>query len=330
MTDRRTFVTLAAGLLLASPSDTRSQGQASARRVGFLSAFARTEVDAFLGELRVGLERLGWMDGRNIVLAEVRTTEGRNDRLPSLAAELVAEAPDLILVQSTPAVLALKQATTSIPVVMIGVGNPVENGLVADLRKPGGNVTGSSYLADESVRKLLQLLKEAAPRLRSVALFANPTNPAAAAAIAKLRADAAAYGMRLHVAEVSSPEDFARAFSTIRQENAESVLIPPEPLVRTNRERIAGFAQADRLPLVVAGSKRYLPASGLMSFGPTTTQYALVTARYIDQILKGAKAGDLPIEQPSKFELVIDAAIARSLGLVIPASLLQRADEVIR
>lgn len=176
MTNRRTFVALAIGALLALPSESRSQGQGVPRRIGFLSAFARADVDAFLGELRVELDKLGWTDGKNILLMEVRTTEGRNDRLPSIAAELVAQSPDLILVQSTPAVIALRQVTTSIPIVMIGAGNPVESGLVADLRKPGGNVTGSSYLAVESVRKLLELLKEAGPHLRSVALFANPTN----------------------------------------------------------------------------------------------------------------------------------------------------------
>src|SRR5512143_3363980 len=154
MMDRRTCLALAGGVLLASPPGSRSQGQTAIRRIGFLSAFARADVDAFLAELRVELREIGWTDGRNIQLMDVRTTEGRNDRLPSLAAELVAERPDLILVQSTPATLALMRETRSIPIVMVGSGNPLEGGIVADLRRPGGNVTGSSYLADESVQKL--------------------------------------------------------------------------------------------------------------------------------------------------------------------------------
>lgn len=330
MMDRRTCLALAGGVLLASPPGSRSQGQTAIRRIGFLSAFARADVDAFLAELRVELREIGWTDGRNIQLMDVRTTEGRNDRLPSLAAELVAERPDLILVQSTPATLALMRETRSIPIVMVGSGNPLEGGIVADLRRPGGNVTGSSYLADESVQKLLELLREAAPHLRSVALLANMSNPAASALIAKLRADAEAYRMRLQVAEVLRPDDFERAFSAIRRENTESLLLPPEPLVRANREKIAEFARAHKLALAIAGSRRYLPQGGLISYGPTTAQYARITGGYIDRILKGANPGDLPVEQPSRFELVIDTKVAKALGLTIPQSLLLRADDLIQ
>ena len=201
---------------------------------------------------------------------EPRTTEGRNERLPSMAAELVAQGPDLILVQTVPATRALMQATKSIPIVMIGVGNPVELGIVADYRKPGGNVTGASYLADESARKLLQFLKEAAPRLRSVAVFVNPSNEAAAAFVKQMRADAVAFGIQAQIVEVSGPGDFEAAFAAIRRANTESILLPPEPLIRSNRDAIAGFAQTHGLPLAVVGSSRYLPASGLISYGPTT------------------------------------------------------------
>jgi putative ABC transport system substrate-binding protein len=328
--DRRTFVAVTAGVLLGLAPEPRAQGQAAARRIGMLSAFARAEVEAFLALLRPELERLGWTDGRNIAFLELRTTEGRNERLPSMAGELVAEGPDVILVQSVPATRALMQATRSIPIVMVGVGSPVELGLVADYRKPGGNVTGASYLADESARKLLQLLKEAAPRLRSVAVLANPTNDAAAAYVRQMRADAAALGMQAQVVDVSGPDDFEVAFAAIRRASAESIILPPEPLIRSKRGAIADFAQAHGLALAVVGSSRYLPASGLISYGPTTAQYAQMAAGYVDKILKGAKPGDLPVEQPSRFELALNLKTAKALGLTIPPALLQRADEVIR
>jgi putative ABC transport system substrate-binding protein len=323
---RRTFVVIIGGGVLGLSLNLRAQGQATPHRIGFLSAFARSEIEALLSELRPELEKLGWTDGRNIVLLEVRTTEGRNERLPSMAAELVAQGPDLILVQSVPATRALMQATKSIPIVMIGVASPVELGLVVDYRRPGGNVTGASYLADESARRLLQFLKETAPRLRSVAVFVNPSNPAAAAFSKQMRSDAVAFGLQAQIVEVSGPGDFEAAFAAIRRANSESILLPPEPLIRSNRDAIGGFAQTHGLPLVVVGSSRYLPASGLISYGPTSTQYAQITAGYVDRILKGAKPGDLPVEQPSRFELVVNLKTAKALGLTIPQSLRVQAD----
>jgi len=327
--DRRAFVASAVGALFALSSGLPAQGQEKIHRIGFLSPFARADVETLIRELRPELEKLGWTDGRNIVLL-VRTTDGNNARLPSVARELIAERPDLILVQSTPATRALMQATKSIPVVMVGVGNPLENGIVADYGKPGGNVTGASYLGDESTGKLLQLLKEAAPRVRSVAVFVNPSNEAAVEGVKQLRAHAAALGIQAQLVEVSAKSDFEPAFAAIRSANAESVLLIPESLIRSNRGAIADFAQTHGLPLAVVGSSRYLPASGLIAFGPTSQQYAQLAARYVDRILKGAKPGDLPVEQPARFELVINLKTAKALGLTIPQTLLQRADEVIQ
>ena len=327
--DRRAFMASAAGAVFALSSDLPARSHATMRRIGYLSPFARADVETQIRELRAELEKLGWTDGQNIVLL-VRTTEGENARLPSVAGELIAERPDLILVQSTPATRALMHATKSIPIVMVGVGNPLESGIIADYRKPGGNVTGASYLADESIGKLLQLLKEAAPRLRSVAVFVNPSNEAAAEGVKQIRAHAAALGMRAQVVEVSGKPDFERAFAAIRGANTESVLLIPEPLIRSNRGAIADFAQTQGLPLAVVGSSRYLPASGLIAFGPTSQQYARLAARYVDRILNGAKPGDLPVEQPAQFELVINLKTAKALGLTIPQSLLQRADDVIQ
>lgn len=328
--NRRRFVAVSAGALLATPSLAWSQGQPAVRRVALLSAFARAEVEAVYHEFRIELEKLGWADGRNIALLELRTTDGRNDRLQAVADEIIGQAPDVILVQSVPATRALMRSTRSIPIVMVGVGNPVESGIVADYRKPGANVTGGGYLANESVGKLLQLLKEVAPRAKSVALFVNPSNDATAKAVNLAQVDATGLGMRLQVVEVTKPGDFEAAFAAIRREHTESILLPPEPLIRTNRVAIAEFATANRLPLAVTGSRRYLPAGGLISYGPTTSQYAHLAARYVDRILKGAKPGDLPVEEPSRFELAIDLRTAAALGLTVPQSVLLRADEVIR
>jgi putative ABC transport system substrate-binding protein len=244
--DRRTFVAIAAGALLGLPMDAPAQGPATARRIGFLSAFPRADIDAYLGQLRSELEKFGWTDGRDLIFLEPRTTEGRNERLPSAAAELVALGPDLILVQTVPATRALMQATKSIPIVMVGVGNPVDLGIVANYGKPGGNVTGSRPATNTF--SLLQLLKEAAPRLRSVALFINPSNEAAPPLVKQLKADVAALAMRLQIVEVSGKNDFEAAFAAIRSANTESILLIPEPLIQSNRDAIAGVAQTTGCP----------------------------------------------------------------------------------
>jgi putative tryptophan/tyrosine transport system substrate-binding protein len=328
--DRRAVVTVAASALLGVTAKPRAQSQATPRRIGFLTLYRRVDVEVTLGQIRTELEKLGGTDGRNIVLVEPRTADGRNELLPPMAAELVAQGPDMILVQTVPATRALMQATKSIPIVMIGVGNPVELGIVADYRKPGGNVTGSSYMANEYIRKLLQLLKEAAPRLRSVAVFANPSNEAAAPMVKQVRVDAAALGMQAQIIEVVGKDEFEAAFAAIRSANTQSILLPPEPLILSMREAIASFAKAHGLPLAVVGVSRFLPASGLIAFGPARDEYVQLAARYIDRILRGAKPGDLPIEQTTRFELVINLKSAKALGLTIPQTLLLRADEVIQ
>ena len=329
MIDRRRVVVVGGGAVLAWPSGRRAWAQAAPRRIVFLTVFARADAEALLGLMRSELQKLGWTDGRNLTL-ELRSTEGRNERLPSVAAEIVAQTPDLLLVQTIPATRALMQATQSIPIVMVSVGNPVEHGLVADYRKPGGNVTGSVYPADEAMRKLLQLLKEAVPRLRGVTLFTNPSNEAAAPMVRQVRADAVDLGMRVQVVEVLGQGDFEAAFAAIRSARTQAILMPPEPLIVTHREAIASFALAQGMALAVVGSGRSLPATGLVAFAPSRPEFAEIAARQVDRILKGARPGDLPIEQPTRFELVINLRSARALGLTIPQTLLLRADEVIR
>jgi putative ABC transport system substrate-binding protein len=330
MMHRRMLVAIAAGVLLPASPGMRAQAQPAPRRIAFLTAFPRADVEATLSLIRTELEKLGWTDGRNVVLLEPKTAEGRNELLPSMAAELVAQAPDLILVQTLPATRALMLATKSIPIVMFAVGNPVELGIVADYRKPGGNLTGSSYMANEYARKLLQLLKEAVPGLRSVAVFANPSNEAAAPFFKQMRADTAALGMQLQIVEVAGPGDFEAAFAAIRSANTQSILLPPESLILSKRNAIAAFAQTHGLPLAVVGVSRVLPPSGLMAFGPARDEYAQLAARYLDRILKGAKPGDLAVEQTTRFNLVINVRAAQALGLTVPQSLLLRADEVIQ
>jgi len=327
--DRRNFMAVGVCLLGLYVNE-GAQGQVAMRRIGFLSGFPRADIEAFLGELRPALAKLGWSAGRNIMLLEARTTDGRgNEGLPSMAIELVAQGPDLILVQTLPATRALMQATKSIPIVMVGVGNPVELGIVADYRKPGGNVTGSNYLANEYAGKLLQYLKEAAPRLRSVAVFVNPTNVGAPPLAKQMRADTTALGMQVEMIEVSGKGDFDAAFAKIRDTKTESILLAPEPVIQSNRGAIADFAQAQGLPLANVGGSRGLPASGLIAYGPTRDGYAQLAARYVDRILKGAIPGELAIESANLFETTINLKVAKALGLTIPQSLLLRADVVI-
>jgi len=324
---RRGFFAAAAGALLVSLVVPSARGQAKVRRIGVLSGFARADMDTNVKLLRQELEKLGWFEGRNITILEPRAAEGINERLPALAADLLAEAPDLIVVAGTTATRAAMQASQTIPVVMTGVGNPVENGLVPSLRHPGGNVTGSTFLADETTRKLLQLLKEAAPRLQSVAFFINPTNESAGPLLRSIRVDAPALGLRPQLVEVSNPADFEPGFDAILRERTESILLIPEPLIRSKREVIGEFAQRHRLPLAVVGGRSFMPAGALLAYG-AADQYPQLTARYIDQILRGAKPGELAVEQPSRFELLINMKTANALGLSIPQSVLLVAEVV--
>ena len=245
-------------------------------------------------------------------MLEPRVTGGDNARLPSLASELVADAPDLILVQTVPATRALMQATKSIPIVMVGVANPIELGIVSGFVKPGGNITGASFLGNEFASKLPQYVKAAAPRLRSVDLFVNPSNEAVAQFVKHMQADAVAIGMQIRVVEVASPGEFEPAFAAIRKANTESILLPPEPLIQSKRDAIADFAHTHGMPLAVVGASRVLPASGLMAFGPARDEYARLAARYIDRMSKGAKPGELSIEQPTRFHLVINLKSGQS------------------
>ena len=326
MSRRAVGLGLTLALVLCLPFSAGGQ-QAKTSRIGFLLYTSIPAYSARLAENRKALADLGWIEGRNLVI-EQRSAENQNDRLPELATDLVRAGVSIIVAENASATRAAMQATSSIPIVMVGVGDPVRYGFVANLARPGGNITGLAFLAGEMVLKNLELLKEVAPRTARVAFLVNPSNPGAAPIMADLQRAAPALGIRVMQVDVLTPDDFERAFATILRERADGILVGPEQLVISQRHRIAAFAEKHRLPSAYA-SVGFMDAGGLMAMGPNTADFPRRLASYVDKLLKGAKAGDLPVEQPSKFELVINAKTAKAIGLTFPQSLLQRADRII-
>jgi putative ABC transport system substrate-binding protein len=263
------------------------------------------------------------------MVLEPRLAEGRNERFPALALEILKADPRVIVVFSAPATRALQQATATIPIVMWGVGDPVEYGLVASLAKPGGNVTGTSGLVNEVGGKLVELLKEAVPAVTSLALFQNPSNPGTVPYTRRVQAVAEALRLKVQVLEVRNPDDFDGAFAAIARERTGTIIQTIEPFVLSQRKRIAEFAAQHRLPLLVHGPPSLLEPGGLLSYGMKEGELPRIVASYVDRILKGARPADLPIQQPTEFELGVNLKTAKALGLTIPPSLLLRADQVI-
>jgi putative ABC transport system substrate-binding protein len=275
-----------------------------------------------------GLQDLGWVDGQNIVI-EQRSAEGRADRLPDLAADLVRVKVDVILTGSTPAALAAKKVTGTIPIVMGTSGDPVRLGLVASLARPGGNVTGLAY--DESLQsavKMLELLKETIPNARRVAVLTNPGNPAHVAARREVSGAAQSRRIQLQLVEARDPRDFDTAFAAMTRERAGAAMVITETLFTRHLPELRDLAAKSRVP-VMYGQRLYPEAGGLMSYGVDLRDSFRRAASYVDRILKGARPGDLPIEQPTKYELVINSKTAKALGLTIPQAVLVRADHLI-
>ena len=326
MRRRAAALVLALALTLWLPFSTGAQ-QAKTNRIGILLYSSAAAYSTRYPLLRQALADVGWIEGRNLVV-EQRSAEGQNDRLPELAADLVRSGASVILTENAPATRAAMQATSTIPIVMMFVGDPIRYGFINSLARPGGNVTGTSFLAGEMVLKNLELLKEAAPRTARVAFFVNPTNQGAAPILADLQTAAPGLGIRIIQVDVATPDDFERAFASIIREKADSILAGPEQLIFSQRRRVAAFAEKHGLPSAYA-SVRFMDAGGLMAFAPDITDFPRLLARYVDKLLKGAKAADLPVEQPSKFELVINAKTAKAIGLKLPQSLLLRADRII-
>ncbi len=274
-----------------------------------------------------GMRALGYVEGQHLVL-EYRAAAGHYERLPALAAELVQRKPEVIVTQGTPAALAAKDATTTIPIVMVGVGDPVGSGLVASLARPGGNITGSSGMQPEVVGKQLEFLKAVRPTVSRVAVLWNPANPVAALMVREADVAAQALGVQLHLLEARGPDAFDSAFAAMTSAHAGALLILADPMFLQHRRRLAELAATSRLP-TMHNVRAFVEAGGLLCYGVSQPDQWRRAATYVDKILKGAKPADLPVEQPTKFELVINLKTAKVLGLTLPASLLVLADTVI-
>jgi putative ABC transport system substrate-binding protein len=323
---RGIFIT-ALAMLAALPLVADAQPAGKAPTVAFLSASSPTNpgVEAF----RQGLRALGYAEGRNILI-EYRWAEGRFDRLPALAAELVRLGVTVIVAANTPAALAAKSATSTIPIILMTSGDPVGSGLVASLARSGGNVTGLSLTPALAIAgKHLELLKEAFPTITQVAVLANPANPPTAGLLKELELAARPLGVRLRVVLVRESKEFDDAFATIKNERVPALLVIADPLVNDSREQNVAFAATNRLPAAYP-YRSFVDARGLMSYGADLSDLHRRVVTYVDRILKGAKPAQLPIEQPTKFELVVNLKTAKALGLAIPPSLLLWTDHVIQ
>jgi len=327
--DRRAFLAGTGAVLLAAPLAAEAQQAGKVPRIGFLGTRSPSDTSPHLDAFRQGLRELGWVEGQNIVI-DYRFAEGKFDRLPDLAAELVRLKVDIIVAQPTPAAVAAQNATKTIPIVMISVGDPVGLGLIASLARPGGNATGLSYSVGlEIFGKGLELLKETVPKVRRVAILSNPANPAQPLAIREVNVAARSLGVQLQLLEARGPHDFDGAFAAMAKERVGALLVVADSMFVLHRTRLADLAARSRLPAAY-GLRDHVDAGGLMSYGPSSRDLFRRSATFVDKILKGAKPGDLPVEQPTKFELVINLKTAKALGLTIPQSLLQRADEIIQ
>ena len=321
-------VLLAAGSLVLAPRRTEAQAPAKIPRVGVVGPRTAADGGPYIASLQQGLRDLGWVEGRTIA-TEVRWAEGRADRLPGLVADLVRLDVDVIVAANTPIAIAAKKASSRIPIVMAVGGDPVALGLVASLARPGGNVTGLSFgVGMQSLGKGLELLKEAVPAARRVAVLSNPTNPAHGLAVEHLKGVARSVGVQLQLLEARAPGEFERAFAMMGRERAEALLVVTDTMFGFNRARLQGLAARSGLP-VMYGAREHSEAGGLMSYAVDIRDSFRRAATYVDKILKGARPADLPVEQPTKFELVINLKTAKGLGLTIPPALLARADHLI-
>ena len=326
---RREFITLLGGAAAAWPVVAHGQQPGKLPRIGYLSP--SSAASGFLGRdnaFREGLSELGYAEGKNIII-EYRFADGQFDRLAALAAELVALNVDIIVAVVTQASVVAKEATATIPIVMVAVSDPLGSGLVPSLARPGGNVTGTASQTTEMVGKSLQLLKEVAPKAARVAVLWNPDNAVFQAQMLKeTRRAGAALGLQLTDFGTRNPAELDRSFAAITEQSADALVVLADPFLLLHRGEIVGFAERRRLPAVY-GIKDYAAAGGLMTYAADMLEQFRRATAYVDKILKGAKPADLPVEQPTKFELVINLKTAKALGLEIPLPLLARADEVI-
>jgi len=326
---RRVLAALGLGVLSA-PFPTLAQRE-KVWRIGFLvpgsspQAFRATgRADAFLQ----GMRELGYVEGRNLAI-EFRFAEGKYERLTEMSANMVELKVDLIVATASPAIRAAQKATSTIPIVMVATADPVGSGFAASLARPGGNTTGLSGGSTVISTKYVELLMAAVPRLSRVAVLGNPGSSSLPAILEELRSAAQKVGLKLVQADIKTPHDIEPAFGVMKRERLEGLIVVHESLILANRRQITELAAKYQIPAIY-GARDYIEAGGLMSYGTNLLENYRRTATYVDKIFKGAKPGDLPIEQPTKLELVINLKAAKALGLTIPADLLLRAEEVIR
>ena len=326
--DRRAFIGVLAGGVLAAPLGSVAQPAGKAVRIGRLSPLSAEADVPLLAAFRRGMRDLGWVEGETFFI-ETRYADGNPNRLPEIAAELVRQRVDVILAGSNPGALAAKNAAGTIPVVMVTTADPVGGGLVASLARPGSNLTGMTALSQGLSAKRLELLKEAVPGVTRVAVLTNPASPNTGPFVKESAGVARALGVQLQLVEAHDPSEFETAFATMARKHAGALTVLADVTFITHRKRIVELAAIGRLPAVYA-EREFVDAGGLMFYGASLSDMYRRAAVYVDKSLKGAKPADLPVEQPTKFVLVINLKTAKTLGLTIQQSLLLRADEVIQ
>jgi putative ABC transport system substrate-binding protein len=331
-TRRREFITLLGGAAAAWPFCLRAEPASKVPRIGFMvtGSLRSPEQLAMIDAFRQGLRERGYVEGQNIVI-EYRAADGKIERFTELAAELVDLHPDLIVASNTPAARAARQATATIPIVVAVMGDPIGDGLVASLARPAGNVTGMTFLGPELASKRLELLEQALPAMSRVAALWHPGAYGESTMKEMLRAMEAAAGtlsVRLQLVDVRGADEFERAFGTMARERADALIVLPSPMLFSERRRIVDLAAQHRLPSI-AMAREFVELGGLMSYGASLRDLFRRAGGYVDKILKGARPADLPVQQPTEFELVVNLKTAKALGLEIPPTLLARADEVI-
>ncbi|MGH7811173.1 MAG: ABC transporter substrate-binding protein [Candidatus Binatia bacterium] len=316
-------------LLLALGSASEAQQSKKVARIGFLSPQEQTSNTPLTEAFLRGLRELGYVEGQNIAI-EYRWADGNFERLPELAADLVRLKVDVIVAGVTQASLAAKNATATIPIVMVAVGNPVDSGLIASLARPGANLTGTSTMADEVAGKQLELLKETVPKISRFAALWNPANPVyQKLQLGAVEATARSLNVKLQKLEARNPRQIDQAFAAIIKERTRAIMVFGDPLFNIQRKQIADLARKHRLP-AVSSNAVYADAGLLMTYGPSFPESYRRAATYVDKILKGAKPADIPVERSTKFEFVINLNTANKIGLTVPQSVLYRADKVIR
>jgi putative ABC transport system substrate-binding protein len=324
---RRVLMFALIALTLTAPVNAFSQQGPKVARLGRLAPLSAATDTRYTEALLQGLREFGWIEGKNLEI-EYRYADGQLNKLPALAADLVRRHVDLMVVGSTPGALAAKQATSTIPIVMVTTGDPVVNGLVKSLARPGGNVTGMITLAQELGAKRLELFRETFPTAGLIAILANPDSPDTRPSVVGVENAARALGIKVRLLPARDPAGIVNAFATLKKDDVKALMVLQDPMLLTQQKQIVGLAAKTQIPTIYA-VQDFVEVGGLMFYGVDLTDMYRRAASHVDKILKGAKPADLPIEQPTKFELVINVKTAKALGIKIPDSIMLRADKLI-